>query len=133
MLIHNILGLEKDENIYFVEESYAALKNNRLSLHYLENIQECPPEEIDGIEDEKGNIAGLLLYNQETEDTPAFRAIFTNLISSMPVPNASSRQFFDIAGSLSLNRVHKTTCKELNTAIIEYYSLELVNRQLCEN
>jgi len=133
MLIHNILGLEKDENIYFVEESYAALKNNRLSLHYLENIQNCPPEEIDGIEDENGTITGLVLYNQETEDTPAFRAVFTNLISSTSVPNASSRQFSDIAGSLKLNRVHKTSCKELNTAIIEYYSLELVNRQLCEN
>jgi len=28
VLIHNILGLEESDNVYFVEESYASLKNN---------------------------------------------------------------------------------------------------------
>ena len=133
MLIHDILGLKTDENIYFVEESYAALKNNKLSLHYLENIRKDPPDEINGIENENGDIIGLVLYNEKTEDTPAFWAIFTNLVSGRPAPNESCRKFSDIAGNLKLRRTCRTTYKELNTAIIEYYSLSLVNRQLCEN
>ena len=56
MLIHDILGLEAHDNIYFVEESFASLKNNTLSLQYLENIQKEPNEDIDGIKDEKGEI-----------------------------------------------------------------------------
>ncbi|MCZ7392721.1 MAG: class I SAM-dependent methyltransferase [Candidatus Methanoperedens sp.] len=133
MLIHDILGLEAHDNIYFVEESFASLKNNTLSLQYLENIQKEPNEDIDGIKDEKGEITGLVLFNPETEESGEFRAIFTNLISSRPVPNESSRRFSSIAKDLELNKVYNTTRKEFNEAIIEYYSLSLVNRQLCEN
>jgi SAM-dependent methyltransferase len=132
MLIHDILGLESPDNVYFVEESYAALKNNILSLRYLENILKDPPDEINGIEDEGGNIIGLALFNPETEESPAFWAVFTNLVSFIPAPNGSSRRFSDLAGRLKLNSVNRTNYKELNTAIIEYYSLALVNRQLCE-
>ncbi len=133
MLIHDILGLSSQENIYFVEESYAALKNNKLSLHYLGNIQKDPQAKIDGIKDEKGEIIGLVLFNPETEETPEFHAFFTNLVSSMPVQNESSRVFSGIAKNLKLNKLYKTTYREFNDAIIEYYSLSLVNRQLCEN
>lgn len=133
MLIHDILGLEAHDNIYFVEESFASLKNNTLSLQYLENIQKEPNEDIDGIKDEKGEITGLVVFNPETDESVEFRAIFTNLISSRPVPNESSRRFSSIAKDLELNKVYNTTRKEFNEAIIEYYSLSLVNRQLCEN
>lgn len=132
MLIHDILGLESPDNIYFVEESYAALKNNTLSLRYLENILKDPPDEINGIEEENGNTIGLAIFNSETDESPAFWAVFTNLVSSIPAPNGSCRRFSDLAGRLKLNSVNKTTYKEFNTAIIEYYSLALVNRQLCE-
>ncbi|KCZ72132.1 methyltransferase family protein [Candidatus Methanoperedens nitroreducens] len=133
MLIHGILGLGNRENIYFVEDSYASLKNNTLSLHYLENISKDPPDEIYGIEDENGSVIGLVIYNPETEDTPGFWSIFTDIVSSKPAPNESSRRFSNIAGNLRLSRLHRTTCKEFNRAVIEYYSLALVNRQLCEN
>ncbi len=133
MLIHDILGLEADENIYFVEESYASLKNNTLSLQYLENIQKDPEALISGIKDENNNITGLVLFNPETDDTEKFRAIFTNLVSSKPVPNESSRRFSSIAKNLKLNKLFNATSTEFNNAIIEYYSFQLVNRQLCEN
>ncbi len=133
MLIHDILGLPAHENIYFVEESYAALKNNILSRHYLENIQKDPYAKIDGIKDENDNIIGLALFNPETEDSPSFFAVFTNLISSIPVPNASSRAFTEIARNLKLDKSYSTTGREFREAIIEYYSSSLVNRQLCEN
>jgi len=133
MLIHDILGLKASENIYFVEDSYAALKNNNLSLQYLENIRKDPDERINGIKDENGTITGLVLFNPETEETEEFHAVFTNLISSKPAPNESSRSFSSILKDLKFNKFYNVTAAEFNNAIIEYYSIELVNRQLCEN
>ena len=133
MLIHDILGLKTRENIYFVEESYASLKNNLLSLQYLDNIQKDPDARINGIKDENGNIIGIVLFNPETEETEEFQAIFTNLVSSKPVPNESSRKFSGIVKNLKFDKLYNTTSAEFNNAIIEYYSIELVNRQLCEN
>ncbi|HLB69587.1 MAG: class I SAM-dependent methyltransferase [Candidatus Methanoperedens sp.] len=132
MLIHDILGLEHSENIYFVEESYASLKNISLTLQYLKNIQRDPEAEISAIKDENDDIMGLVLYNPRTEDSPDFHAIFTNIISSRPVQNEASRKFSVIAGNLKLNKTYQTTSREFNDAVIEYFSLALVNRQLCE-
>ncbi|MDO9096967.1 MAG: class I SAM-dependent methyltransferase [Candidatus Methanoperedens sp.] len=133
MLIHDILDLPADDNIYFVEESYASLKNNTLSLQYLENIRKDPQAMISGIKDENNNIMGLVLFNPETDETEKFRAIFTNIVSSKPVPDESSMRFSSIAKNLKLNKVFNSSFTEFNDAIIEYYSLALVNRQLCEN
>ena len=133
MLIHYILGLDNEESIYFIEESYAALKNNNLSLQYLDNIRNDPDAEIDGIIDENGDIVGLVLFNQEIIGSPGFQAIFTNLISSIPHPNQSSRVFSEIARNLKLQKKHSTTRKDFGEAVIEYYSHSLVKRELCEN
>ncbi len=133
MFIHDILELDSSENVYFIEESYAFLKNNRLSLRYLEKIKKDPYATVDGIKDEKGDIIGLALFNPETEDSPAFRAIFTNIVSSRPLPCQSSRIFSDIAKNLKLNRLYNTSYKEFSDAVIEYYSFALANRELCEN
>ena len=133
MLIHDILGLEKQDNIYFVEESYASLKNNTLTLQYLENIRKDPDSDISGIIDENSNTIGLGLFNPESDNSDQFLAIFTNLISSWPVPNNSSRIFSAIAKELKIQNIYNTTCREFNEAIIEYFSIQLVNRQLCEN
>jgi 2-polyprenyl-3-methyl-5-hydroxy-6-metoxy-1,4-benzoquinol methylase len=133
MLIHDILGLPDHDNICFVEGSYASLKNNALSLQYLENIRKDPHALINGVEDENNNIIGLVLFNPETEETEEFHAVFTNLISSKPVPNESSRRFSSIVKDLKFNKFYNVTDTEFNNAIVEYYSIELVNRQLCEN
>ena len=133
MLIHDILDLPANDNIYFVEESYASLKNNTLSLQYLENIQKDPQAVISGIKDENGNIIGLVLFNPETDESEKFRAIFTNIVSSKPVPNESSVRFAGIARNLKPDKLFTTTFTEFNDAIIEYYSFSLVNRRLCEN
>ena len=133
MLIHNILGLPAGDKIYFVEESYASLKNNALSLQFLENIRRDPQALISGIKDESNNIIGLVLFNPETDGTEEFRAVFTNLVSSKPVPNESSRVFSSIAKDLKFNKFYNATATEFNNSIIEYYSIELVNRRLCQN
>jgi SAM-dependent methyltransferase len=133
VLIHNILGLEESDNVYFVEESYASLKNNNLSLQYLENIRKDPEAEVSGIKNENGEIIGLILLSPETEDSQEFHAIFTNLVSTRPVPNQTCRVFSSIAQSLKLKKLQNTTSREFSEAVIEYYSLSLVNRKVCEN
>lgn len=132
MLIHDILGLETTDNIYFIEESYASLKNNALTLQYLENIRDDPDAGVSGIKDEKGNIIGIVLFSPESDEEEEFHAIFTNLISSRPVPNQSSRIFSEIIRDLKFDKFYTINSNEFNKAIIEYYSISLVNRQLCE-
>jgi SAM-dependent methyltransferase len=133
MLIHDILGLEAGENVYFIEESYASLKNNIFTLQYLENILNDPHAEFSGIIDEANEIIGLVLFNPETEDSPEFRVVLTNLVSSKPFPNKSGRIFSSIAKNLKLDKSYNIISKEFNDAIIEYYSLSLVSRKLCRN
>jgi SAM-dependent methyltransferase len=133
MLIHDILGLDNEESVYFIEESYAALKNNNLSLQYLDTIRNDPDAEIESVIDENGDIIALVLFNQETDGAEGFHAIFTDLVSSIPFPNESTRVFSGIAGNLKPQKKHSSTRKDFGEAIIEYYSHSLVNRQLCEN
>ncbi len=131
MFIHDILSLDENYNIYFVEESYAALKYNTLTLQYLDNIRKDTDASIDGIKDENGNVIGLVLYNPESGESEPFLAIFTDIISSRHAPR--SRTFSDIAGDLKLQTFYNVSAREFRNAIIEYYSSELVNRHLCEN
>ncbi len=133
MLIHDILGLSAGENIYFVEESYAALKNNTISLHYLNNISKDPEAQLEGIIDENGKISGIVLYSPENGEFPEERAIFTSIVSSKSLPNESSKYFSATARSLDIKKKYNTTIKKFNEAVIEYYSHALVSRQLCEN
>lgn len=133
MLIHDILGLEPDENVYFVEESYAALKNINLSLQYLEIIQKDPEAHLEGVLDENDHLIGIILLSPGNDESGDERAVFTNIVSSVTVPNESSKHFSALAGNLSLNKTYRTTIKKFSEAVIEYYSHALVNRQLCEN
>ncbi|GFO98087.1 hypothetical protein ig2599ANME_2303 [groundwater metagenome] len=133
MLIHDILCLNPSENVYFVEESYAALKNNNLSLQYLENIQKDPEAHLEEVLDENDHLIGLILLSPGNDESPEERAVFTNIVSSVPVPNESSKYFSALARNLSLNKTYRTTGKKFGEAVIEYYSHALVNRQLCEN
>ncbi len=133
MLIHNILGLDDQENVYFAEDSYAALKNNETSLQYLENICDDPGAQLEGIMDENENLIGLILLSPGNDESPEERAIFTNIVSSIPEPNESGKHFSKLSGNVDLIRTYRTTNKKFSEAVIEYYSLSLVNRQLCEN
>jgi len=133
MLIHKILGVPDNENVCFVEESFASLKKNILTLQYLENIRKDPDARICGIKDENGSTIGLVLSNPESEESEPFLAIFTNIISSGPIPNNGSRIFSDIAKYLKLQHSYNTTNLEFYEAVVEYFSIELVSRHLCEN
>ncbi|MDP3105559.1 MAG: class I SAM-dependent methyltransferase [Candidatus Methanoperedens sp.] len=133
MLIHDILGIDPGENVYFVEESYAALKNNNQSLQYLESIQKDHEAHLELILDENDKLIGLILLSPEDDESGDERAVFTNIVSSVPLPNQSDKHFSAIATNLTFNKTYRTTSKKFSEAVIEYYSHALVNRQLCEN
>jgi len=133
MLIHDILGLKANRNIYFVEDSYAALKNNNLSLQYLENIQKDPEANLEEVLDENNNIIGIILLSPGNEESPDERAVFTNIVCPIQQPNDSSKRFSEIAGNLNFNKTYRTEIKKFMKAVVEYYSHALVNRELCDN
>ena len=102
-------------------------------MQYLENIRKDPDALVSGIKDENDDIIGLVLFNPESEESESFHAIFTNIISSRPIPNNSSRIFSKISKDMKLQNSYNTTIEKFNEAVIEYFSVELVNRHLCEN
>jgi SAM-dependent methyltransferase len=133
MLIHDILSIDPGEIVYFVEESYSALKNNNLSLQYLEIIRKDPEAHLEGILDDNDHLIGLTLLSPGNDESCEERAFFTNILSSVPAPNDSTKHFSAIARNLTFNKTYRTTDKKFGEAVIEYYSDALVNRQLCEN
>ncbi|MDO8727722.1 MAG: class I SAM-dependent methyltransferase [Candidatus Methanoperedens sp.] len=133
MLIYDILGLEASETVYFVEDSYASLKNNNLSLQYLENIQKDPEAHLEGVVDENDHMIAIILLTPENEESPDERAVFTNIVSSVHQNNDSNKRFSEIAGNLNFNKTYRADIKKFRESVIEYYSHALVNRQFCDN
>src|SRR3989304_86347 len=122
MLIHDILDLKEGENVYFAEDSYAALKNNNLSLQYLENIQNDPDVHLEQIVDENDHLIAIILLSHGNEGSPDERAVFTNIVSSIHMPNDGSKRFSEIARNLNFNKKYRTEVKKFREAVIEYYS-----------
>lgn len=133
MLIHDILGIDPGEIVYFVEGSYAALKNNNMSLQYLEAIQNDPEAHLERILDENDCLIGVILLSMANDESGDERAVFTNMVSSVPVANDNNKHFSTISRNLTFNKTYMTASKKFGEAVIEYYSHALVNRQLCDN
>ncbi|HIH44642.1 MAG TPA: class I SAM-dependent methyltransferase [Candidatus Methanoperedenaceae archaeon] len=131
MLIHGILNLYESDNIYFVEDSYAAERELSRTIPLLQNIARC--EGLRAIIIDGGcDCTGLAIFNEETDDTPAFWSVFTDAVCA-PVEgrNAEYCQLLqEIIGKSSTETVHASG-EELRRAIREYYSTELVHRELC--
>ncbi len=130
MLIHDILGLDRKDNIYFIEESYAALRNNALTMQYLGNIARDPDANLDGIKDENGKIIGFVLHSPEDEESEPFLAFFANII---PSHDRRTATFSDITKQLKIQKIYNVKFSEFLAAVREYFSNELVNRHSCEN
>lgn len=131
MLIHGILELDESENIYFVEESYAAQRELIRTIPFLRNIAQSEGLRARLISD-GSDAVGLAIFNEETDDTPAFWSVFTDSVCmAVEGRNAQYRQLVqEIAGKGSIETVHASG-EELRRAIREYYSIELANRELC--
>ncbi|TAH55083.1 MAG: class I SAM-dependent methyltransferase [Methanosarcina mazei] len=132
MLLQELLGI--DEDIYLIEESYTSQRNPELTLQYLNRFLNFP--DIENIRiirvRQAGHTTGLLFFNPADEDVPVdFWSVFTGAFAQP----ALKEKFETLADSLlnltspekDIELLHDTWFNAVN----EYYSLMLVNRNLC--
>ena len=133
MILDNLLDI--DEEIYLVEPSYSAQKTIWETLSYLKDILEVIEEndiQLRTIRITDGTkTTGLAIFNEKTEEVPVdFWSIFLSSIASQ------SADEFESLANLILDKNHpdrviEVAVDSMNEALIEYYSLLLVNRETC--
>ena len=132
MILQDLLDIKED--IYLVEPGYNSQKAIMTTLSYLKDIEEVAGDYnfrtiriTDGTK-----TTGLAIFNEKTEEVPVdFWSIFLSSIA-----NRSNDEFESLADSiLGFNqpeRVIEVANDSMNDALIEYYSLLLVNRGTCD-
>jgi SAM-dependent methyltransferase len=132
MLLKELLGIE--EEIYFVEESYLAQRKIESTLHYLDGVRRFSEgSRMRLLRVREGeHTLGLLMFNPADEEVPVdFWSVFTGALAVAPL----KKQFETIADSLlSFNFAEKDieiSSESWRNVVNEYYSIMLVNRNLC--
>jgi len=133
MLLQELLGI--DEEIYFVEESYLAQRTLKRTLDYLKGVRKFAEEgQIRLLRVREGeHTFGILVFNQADEEVPVnFWSVFTGALAE----TRSKKDFEVLMDSLlAFNLPEKdieVSSESWRDAVNEYYSLMLVNRNLCE-
>lgn len=132
MLLQELLGINED--VYFVEESYLAQRTIERTLDYLKGVRRfVEARKVRLLRVYEGEYTlGLLLFNSADEEVPVdFWSVFTGALAG-----ASSKKDFEaITDSLlTFNIPEKeieVSSETWRDAVNEYYSLMLVNRNLC--
>ncbi len=132
MLLQELLGI--NEEIYFVEESYLAQRNIERTLDYLNGVRRLAEERrMRLLKVREGECTlGLLLFNSADEEVPVdFWSVFTGALAGV----RSKKNFEALTDSLlAFNPPEKDieiSSESWRDAVSEYYSLMLVNRNLC--
>jgi SAM-dependent methyltransferase len=132
MLLQELLGI--DEEIYFVEESYLAQRNIERTLSYLSGVRDFSEgRRMRLLRVREGeHTLGLLIFNPADEEVPVdFWSIFTGVFAAVTL----KKEFETAADSiLVFNPPEKDielSSERWRDAVNEYYSLMLVNRNLC--
>ena len=132
MILDNLLDIK--EEIYLVEPGYNSQKDITTTLSYLKDIEEVAGDyKFRTIRITDGTkTTGLAIFNEKTEEVPVdFWSIFLSSIA-----NRSIEEFESLADSiLGFNqpqRVIEIANDSMNDALIEYYSLLIVNRETCD-
>ena len=132
MLLKELLGISED--IYFVEESYLAQRTIERTLDYLNGVRRfAETGKVRLLRVHEGeHTLGLLLFNSADEEVPVdFWSVFTGALAK-----ARSKKDFEILVDPLLNfnppeREVEVSSEIWRDAVNEYYSLMLVNRNLC--
>lgn len=134
MFLKELLGIE--EEIYFIEDSYLTQRTIESTLRYLKVAQKL----FDGnnvrllkIRDQEHTL-GLVVFNPADEEVPEdFWSVFTGAFAGAPL----KKQFETIADSILSSNVPEreieVSSKSWRNAVNEYYSILLVNRNLCQD
>lgn len=137
MLLHQVLGLDNDENLFLPEESYSNLNDLYVTLGFIEQMVRSGgiDSEIRAVQDGK-DIICLAINNPATGEYPSFWAVFTNVVALSGIQSAAAGQFGALASVLlqaadNVNLID-VPARELIGALQEYYSIALVEKQLCD-
>jgi SAM-dependent methyltransferase len=133
MLLQELLGIDID--IYFVEESYLAQRTIERTLDYLNGVQRfAETRKVRLLRVHEGeHTLGLLLFNSADEEVPVdFWSVFTGALAGF-----NSKKDFEVLTDslLTFNlpeREIEISSESWRDAVNEYYSLMLVNRNLCQ-
>jgi 2-polyprenyl-3-methyl-5-hydroxy-6-metoxy-1,4-benzoquinol methylase len=125
MELNELLGIG---DFTLVEESYANQKWIGRTLEYLRKVEEADVAEAIRIVAESGDreLMGTALYDRGL----GFWIIFTDVIADM----RSKEEFEALAGEIkgAKERVVEVAREKLREAVIEFYSIGLVNRLFCD-
>jgi SAM-dependent methyltransferase len=134
MLLQELLGI--DEEIYFVEESYLAQRTIERTLDYLNGVRRFAEDrKMRLLRVREGeHTLGLLVFNFADEEVPVdFWSVFTGALAV----THSKKDFEALTDSLlEYNLPEKDieiSSDSWRDAVNEYYSLMLVNRNLCQD
>jgi SAM-dependent methyltransferase len=134
MLLQELLGI--DEEIYLIEDSYTSQRTPELTLQYLNRLRNFPDPGNTRVMRvrEAGHTLGLLFFNPADGDVPIdFWSVFTGAFA-LPTFRSSFETLAD--SLLALYPPEKDVELSYETwlrAVNEYYSLMLVNRNLCSS
>lgn len=133
-----MLNLDDNENLFLPEDSYTGLKEPYQSLGFMEQmaLSKNKTLKVRAVKDNNGQTVCLAVHNPETEDYPSFWAVFSNLVAGSGTKSKAYEQFNHLAAAILDTSddvtILKTAKENLAAALREYFSLSLVNRQLCD-
>ncbi len=137
MLLHQVMGLDNDENLFLPEESYSSMNDLYRTLGFMEQMVQS--QGIDGkvraVQDGE-DIICLTINNPATPEYPSFWAVFTNVVAKSGIQSAAAGQFGGLASVLlqaadDMDFIDASS-RELIGALQEYFSIALVEKQLCD-
>lgn len=128
MLLHDLLDIDCAEVLYLIERSFYDQKRCESTEEYLSEIarSEIPFDDVIQIKDQDELIGIAVLMRSEDQD---FWTIFVNMICRSPDFRDHAMRLCEHADNV---RIVKTTGSQFMDAVIEYYSIMLVNRMLCD-
>lgn len=137
MLLHLVLCLDNDENLFLPEESYSNLKDLYRTLGFMEQMVRSDgiDGEVRAVQDGE-DIICLAINNQGIGEYPSFWAVFTNVVARSGIRSEAAGQFGRLAYVLlqaadNVNFID-ASARELTDALQEYFSIALVEKQLCD-
>jgi len=134
MLLQELLGI--DEEIYLIEESYTSQRTPERTLQYLNRFQNFPDMENTRLVRvrQAGHTLGLLIFNPAEGDVPVdFWSVFTGAFAQAAMKSRFEALADSILALVPPEKDVEISYEAWMRAVNEYYSLMLVNRNMCDS